>query len=68
MIDSPYAPHGGSPRYPKPPIRRYLNFPAEFRDPVFDLKPYQDDTASWALERIVVDWNRLRGPFNHDPR
>ena len=43
-----------SPRYPKPRIRRTLNFPAVFREPVFDLQSYQDDTTPWALEQIPM--------------
>ncbi len=49
MVNSPFALHGVSPRHPTPHIRRYLNFLAEFREPIFDLAPYQDKEEPWAL-------------------
>ena len=50
MINSPYAPHGLSPRYPTPHIQRALYFPATFHEPVIDPKPDRDGTPPWALK------------------
>lgn len=49
IINSPYALHGVTPRQPTPHIRRYFNFLAELRQPIFDLSPYQDRDTPWAL-------------------
>jgi hypothetical protein len=49
FINSPEAVHGVTVRQKTPRIRRYLNFIAEFREPIFDLQQYQDDSAPWAL-------------------
>lgn len=49
MINSPFALHGVSARYPTPHIHRYINFLAAFREPIFDLAPYQDNETPWAL-------------------
>jgi len=49
LINSPEAVHGVTVRQKTPRIRRYLNFIAEFREPIFDLQQYQDDSAPWAL-------------------
>lgn len=40
-VNSPYALHGVTDREPTRRIRRYINFLAELREPVFDLTPYQ---------------------------
>ena len=68
MINSPYALHGLSPRYPTPHIRRTIYFLAEFHGPVFDLKPYQDDTTSRPLEPIGIDRRHEVASVHHDPR
>ena len=49
MINSVHTLHGVSPRQPTQHIRRYVNFLAELRIPVFDLGPYQDTGTPWAL-------------------
>lgn len=49
IINSPFALHGVTPRQPTPHIRRYFNFLAELREPIFDLGPYQDSNEPWAL-------------------
>jgi hypothetical protein len=49
IINSPFALHGVTPRRPTPHIRRYFNFLAELRQPIFDLAPYQDRETPWAL-------------------
>ena len=49
MVNSPFALHGVTARYPTPHIRRYINFLAELREPIFDLAPYQDNETPWAL-------------------
>jgi hypothetical protein len=42
MINTPFALHAVSPRMPTPHPRRYINFLAELRKPIFDLAPFQD--------------------------
>ncbi len=49
IVNSVHALHGVSPRQPTPHIRRYINFLAELRIPVFDLAPYQETGTPWAL-------------------
>lgn len=49
IINSPFSLHGVTPRQPTPHIRRYFNFLAELRQPIFDLAPYQDRETPWAL-------------------
>lgn len=49
IINSPFALHGVTPRRPTPHIRRYFNFLAELRQPIFDLAPFQDRQTPWAL-------------------
>jgi len=49
MVNSAHALHGVTPRQPTQHIRRYINFLAELRIPVFDLAPYQETGAPWAL-------------------
>ncbi len=49
IINSPHALHGVTPRRPTPHIRRYVNILAELREPIFDLGPYQERQAPWAL-------------------
>ena len=49
IINSPFALHGVTPRRPTHHIRRYFNFLAELRQPIFDLAPYQDRQTPWAL-------------------
>ena len=49
VINSMHALHAVSPRQPTPHIRRYVNFLAELRIPIFDLKPYQDTGTPWAV-------------------
>lgn len=44
MINSLSALHGVSPRMPTPHVRRYVNFLAQLREPLFDLSPYQEET------------------------
>lgn len=41
MINAPCAVHGVSLGKPTPHIRRYVNFLAELREPIFDLERYQ---------------------------
>ena len=50
MVNSPYALHGVTPRKPTRHYRRYINFLAEFSEPIFDLAPYQDQQALLALQ------------------
>ena len=68
MINSPYALHGLSPRYPTPHIQRTIYFLAEFHGPVFDLKPYQDDTTSRPLEPIMMDRSHFVASVHRNPR
>ncbi|MDA0306672.1 MAG: hypothetical protein O3B76_10390 [Proteobacteria bacterium] len=49
MVNSAHALHGISSRQPTRHIRRYINFLAELRIPVFDLAPYQETGTPWAL-------------------
>ncbi len=49
FITSPHSVHGVTERLPTKHIRRYVNMLAEFREPLFDLQQYQDDTTPWAL-------------------
>jgi len=49
MVNSAHTLHGISPRQPTRHIRRYINFLAELRIPVFDLAPYQETGTPWAL-------------------
>jgi len=48
----PPAQHGVTPRQPTPHIRRYINFLAERRIPVFDLYPCREAGAPWAVESL----------------
>ena len=41
--------HGVTPRLPTPHIRRYVNFSGELKDPLYDIKPYQNEETPWAL-------------------
>jgi len=49
FIDSAEAVHSVTVRQPTPRVRRYVNFIAEFREPIFDLEQYQEDSVPWAL-------------------
>ena len=49
FISSPHSVHGVTHRQPTGHVRRYVNMLAEFRQPLFDLRQYQDDTTPWAL-------------------
>ena len=49
MVNSVHALHAVSPRQPTTHIRRYVNFLAELRIPIFDLGPYQETGTPWAL-------------------
>jgi hypothetical protein len=49
FINSVDAVHGVTVRQPTPRIRRYINFIGEFREPIFDIEPYQEDSMPWAL-------------------
>ena len=46
MVNSPAALHGVTPRMATPHLRRYINFLAELREPIFDLSPYQIGAAA----------------------
>ena len=49
FITSLNSVHGVTKRLPTKHVRRYVNMLAEFREPLFDLQQYQDDTTPWAL-------------------
>ena len=49
FVNSPFAVHGVTERQPTRHIRRYINMIAEFREPLFDILQYQDNSMPWAL-------------------
>jgi hypothetical protein len=51
FTNSPYAVHGVSERQPTPHLRRYINLIAEFSEPLYDIKQYQNSSIPWALMR-----------------
>lgn len=54
FINSAQAVHGVTVRQPTSQVRRYVNFIAEFREPIYDLQQYQEDSVPWALTMGAV--------------
>ena len=40
FVNSPFAVHGVTERQPTPHLRRYVNFVAEMREPLYDIRQY----------------------------
>jgi len=53
FISTPKSVHGVTPRMPTPLPRRYINILAEFREPLYDIQAYQDESTPWALKMGV---------------
>ena len=49
FVNSPFAVHGVTERQPTPHVRRYINFIAQFREPLYDMMQYQAPAVPWAL-------------------
>ncbi len=49
MLNTLNSLHGVSERQPTRHVRRYINFLAEFREPLFDLEAHQETQTPWAL-------------------
>lgn len=55
FVNSPFAVHGVTERQPTRHIRRYINMIAEFREPLYELKQYNDNSMPWALMMRSVE-------------
>jgi hypothetical protein len=58
FVNSPFAVHGVTMRQPTPHFRRYINFIAEVREPLYDMMQYQNRADPWALMMGTAGNNR----------
>jgi hypothetical protein len=54
FVTAPWSVHGVEPRPRTPHIRRYINFPCEFREPLFDLERLPVVRRYYELARATV--------------
>ena len=62
FLQSPWSVHGVEQRPPTPHVRRYINFPCEFRQPLFELKRLSILARYYELARATVTGGSSKRP------